>query len=235
MCVNGIVDMPAYRTPTSRQDRAFALVAVAAVHAGLLLLLLSEHQRKARAEPPVETALIEIDDAPTPPPPATAPRQRQVEGAAGKTAKPTEVVAPPARLPAPSPVAAAPTAGNDASPASGAASAGNGTGAGGSGTGAGGGGTAAQWISGGLRDSDYPPNALRERLGGTVSIRFTVLTSGRIADCRVVRSSGNGSLDSTTCRLLTERLRFRPATNAVGQPIESRLGSDYTWGVRVRR
>lgn len=234
MCVAWVVAMPAYRAPTSRRDRMLALAAVAAVHAGLLALLLSEHQRKTRSAEPAETALIEISQPPRPNVETVARTRRQAEGAAGRRAEPSEVVAPRAELPAPSPIAAAPVAGSGASPNSGAASAGNGSGAGASGRGTGGGGTIAQWISGGVRDSDYPSDALRERLGGTVSVRFTVLTTGRIADCRVVRSSGNGSLDSTTCRLLTERLRFRPATDADGQPVESRLGSDFTWGVRVR-
>ena len=231
MCVAGIVAMPAYRATTSGRDRTVALIAVVAVHAGLLALLLTQHQRETGVAEPAETALIVISE----PPQAPKARPRQAGGAAGKRAEPSEVVAPPSKLPAPSPVAAPPVAGAGASLASGAASAGTGTGAGGSGTGAGGGGSSAQWISGGLRDSDYPRDALRERLGGTVSVRFRVLTTGRIADCGVTRSSGNGSLDSTTCRLLTERLRFRPATDAAGQPVESRLGSDFTWGVRVRR
>lgn len=134
---------------------------------------------------------------------------------------------------------AAPVAGTGASPNAGAAAAGTGPGAGGAGTGrggggSGGGGSAAQWVSGGLLDSDYPRAALRDRLGGTVSVRFTVLVNGRIANCRVVGSSGSSLLDATTCRLLTKRLRFRPAMDGSGQPIETDLGSDYTWGIRFR-
>jgi protein TonB len=83
-------------------------------------------------------------------------------------------------------------------------------------------------------NADYPRTALREGATGTVGVRFTVLTSGRIANCRVVRSSGSGTLDDTTCRLLTQRLRFRPATDGAGRPIASELGSDYTWGIRQR-
>jgi protein TonB len=70
---------------------------------------------------------------------------------------------------------------------------------------------------------------------GTVRVRFTVLTTGRIANCRVVGSSGSNVLDDVTCRLLTQRLRFRPATDGSGRPIESELGSDYTWGINIRR
>ena len=83
-------------------------------------------------------------------------------------------------------------------------------------------------------NSDYPLEALRDRATGRVSIQFTVLTSGRIAFCRITRSSGSRALDETTCRLLTSRLRFRPATDNLGRPIESELGSDFTWGIRQR-
>ena len=65
-----------------------------------------------------------------------------------------------------------------------------------------------------------------------VSVRFTVTTSGEIANCRIARSSGSNVLDNATCRLLIRRLRFRPATDGNGGPVATEIGSDYTWGVR---
>jgi protein TonB len=184
--------------------------------------------------------LIDISEPPPPPPEAQAGKAREEEGTAGKKAEPTEVVAPkpPVELPTNPPLPAAPIAGSGTSSNAGAANVGTGPGAGGSGTGRGGGaggGAPAQWVSGGLQNSDYPRDALRSRLTGRVSVRFTVLTNGRISNCRVVASSGSPLLDATTCRLLTERLRFRPARNSAGAPIESEIGSDYTWGINFRR
>lgn len=232
--------MPSYRADPSRPDRAKAIAAVAAVYAvviGAMLLVRTDTvPREIDAAPPV---LIEIED-PSPPPPEPSPdHARDEEGASGKKDEPTPVVVPAPRIVLPNnpPIAAAPVAGAGTSPNAGAATAGTGPGAGGSGAGrggggSGGGGSPAQWVSGELKDSDYPRSVLRERIGGTVSVRFDVLASGRIADCRVVRSSGNDLLDSTTCKLLTERLRFRPATDGTGRPIQTELGSDYTWGIR---
>jgi len=232
-----------YRASPSRADRAKAAVAVAATYAviiGAVLLIPAGSPLRLGEQDP--TVLIDVNDLPEPqPPPEEEPgKVEEDEGTAGKKAELTEVVAPEPKLPAKSPVAAAPVAGAGSASAAGAATAGTGPGAGGSGIGrggggAGGGGSPAQWISGGLVKSDYPSQALRDRLQGRVSVRFTVLTDGRIANCRVVASSGSPMLDATTCRLLTQRLRFRPARDSAGVPIETELGSDYTWGINFRR
>ena len=234
-----------YRASPSGADRTKAVVAVVAIYAliigAVLLIPAGSPLRLGEQEP---TVLVDVNEIPEPqPPPEEQPgKAKEEEGASGKKAEPTEVVVPTPEqvVPAKSPVAAAPVAGTGAASTAGAADAGTGPGAGGSGTGSGGGGTGgggspAQWISGGLQNSDYPRAALHDRLQGRVSVRFTVLTSGRIANCRITASSGSPMLDATTCRLLTQRLRFRPATNSAGAPIQSELGSDYTWGINFRR
>lgn len=232
--------MSSYRTIPSRGDRGKAIAAVLLIHAAIGAMLLASPTRLAPPEQPPDTVLIDIPPEPPPPPPEQpeAARPKEEEGEAGKKAEPTPVVAPKPKLKPVTPIPAAPVAGQGSASTAGAATAGTGTGAGGQGSGRGGGGSggsSAQWLSGGLRDSDYPREALGARLGGTVSVRFTVQPSGRISDCRAVRSSGSALLDSTTCRLLTQRLRFRPATDGNGRPIASTMGSDYTWGVRDRR
>ena len=234
-----------YRATPSGADRTKAAVAVVAIYAliiGAVLLIPAGSPLRLGEDQP--TALIDINEIPEPqPPPEERPgKAKEEEGASGRKAEPTEVAVPEPKqvVPAKSPVAAAPVAGAGAESTAGAANAGTGPGAGGSGTGSGGGGTGgggspAQWISGGLQNSDYPRAALHDRLQGRVSVRFTVLTSGRIANCRITASSGSPLLDATTCRLLTRRLRFRPATTNSGIPIQSELGSDYTWGINFRR
>ena len=237
--------MPSYRADPTRPDKAKAITGVIAVYAiiiGAALLMPADSPLRLGTQDP--TVLIDINELPEPQsPPETQPgKAEKEEGAAGKKADPTPVVTPKPRIevPAKSPVVAAPVAGTGAASTAGASTAGTGPGAGGSGTGrggggSGGGGSPARWVSGGLENSDYPRAALRNRLQGRVSVRFTVLTSGRIANCRITASSGSPLLDATTCRLLTERLRFRPATNSAGVPIQSELGSDYTWGINFRR
>lgn len=182
--------------------------------------------------------------------PAPAPTETERESgkasAANKTAKAAPVFAPKAKVipPDPPPVAAAPKpgAGSDASagatptpgPGSGAGGQGDGTGAGGLGNGTGGG-TRAAWRSGTIRDNDYPKDASRAKVGGEVEVRFTIQPTGRVTGCRVSRSSGDASLDAVTCRLIEERFRFRPATNAAGAPIASQYGWRQSWWLERRR
>jgi protein TonB len=68
-----------------------------------------------------------------------------------------------------------------------------------------------------------------------VGIGFRVRTDGRVDRCTVVRSSGYALLDDLTCRLVTARYRFRPATDASGAAVESSLQTSFTWGTRRRR
>lgn len=222
-----------------------ALIAVAAVGLGLASGLDLDVVRKAG-----EAITAIAIPAPPPPREETAPSKTPSEKASGKAsaanrhAKAAAVAAPPPKLPpvAP-PVAAAPRPGEgnapsagaapDPGPGSGAGGRGDGTGAGGSGNGSGGG-TKAVWRSGTIRDRDYPPEARRARIGGEVEVRFTIEASGRVSRCRISRSSGDASLDETTCRLIEERFRFKPATNAAGEPVASQYGWRQTWWLERR-
>ena len=191
---------------------------------------------------------------PNPPPPEpTVPAPTAGEKASGKAsaankhAKAAPVAAPKPRFPPvkPPPVAAAPQPGSgsdssagaasEAGPGSGAGGSGDGTGAGGSGSGTGGGGGKAVLLSGRITDRDYPREASRDRKGGEVEVRFTIQPSGRVSQCRVTRSSGDASLDGTTCRLIEERFRFRPATNAAGEAVASQYGWRQSWWLERRR
>ncbi|MEO5494767.1 MAG: energy transducer TonB [Sphingomonas sp.] len=75
---------------------------------------------------------------------------------------------------------------------------------------------------------NYPPAAIRAGAQGRVVARLSVGTDGRVTDCQVTASSGNGDLDSTTCRIAKSRVRFTPAQDASGSPI----ASTYTLPVR---
>lgn len=89
----------------------------------------------------------------------------------------------------------------------------------------------ARWLGGGLTDGDN----MDGQLVGTVGIRFVVEPKGSISNCRAERSSGDPRLDQLTCQLLTERLRFDPATNAQGKVVPSEVRTTTTWGRRDQR
>lgn len=76
---------------------------------------------------------------------------------------------------------------------------------------------------------DYPAAALRDAAQGPVGVELDVSPDGRVAACRVVRSSGSASLDSATCRILRSRARYQPARDAQGALVPDRDTATITW------
>ena len=80
----------------------------------------------------------------------------------------------------------------------------------------------AQSAKGDLRSlfsaDDYPAAAQSSGAEGTVQATLTIGSDGRVVSCNVTRSSGNSSLDSTTCNILRRRAKFTPARDSNGQP-----------------
>lgn len=244
--------MSAY-APSTR-DRLPGAIAALTVQAALLWALITG--LAVSFGTPLGTALDVFAVALPPPPPEPKKVEqrpspsRRPEGEASPPnlrSRATDIAAPPIVIPVPSPVIAAPQPlfGNDAStgsadiagPGTGAGGIGNGLGSGGDGDGDGGGGgggagdgeTPPRFRSGRIRDSDFP-DALRETTGGgTVGVRYTVLTTGRVANCRITRSSGVSLLDQTTCRLIVERFRFRPSLDAAGHPVQADIVENHEW------
>jgi protein TonB len=233
--------MASYRANPSRPDRAKAIAAVVVVHAAVAVLILTSPGTVSIIAESEPTVLIDIKQPPSPPPPPLQPkadRAKEEEGAAGKKAEPTPIVAPKPRIvvPAKPPVIAAPIAGTGASPNAGAAAAGTGPGAGGSGSGRGGGGSGdysgfspARLIRN-VRPNDYRELAAGRLTGFTALVAILVQADGSPTQCRVVRSSGDSSIDSGLCPILTKRLRFRPAQDNLGRPIPYSLQYVATWG-----
>jgi protein TonB len=224
--------------PAANPDRIKALGGVAVVHVGLAAIILSGlsvHQVAQTVERLKTFDIVERPPPPQPPPPRPASsRAKEEEGAAGKKALPTPVVAPQPKIIVPykPPVTAARIAATGSAATSGASTAGSGTGAGGSGSGRGGGGngdfsgyTPAQRISR-IPNREYRLLvAASGRRSGTVGITLKVNTDGSPSNCRVVRSSGLGSVDSLMCSLALRYVRFRPARDAQGRPV----AQDVTW------
>ena len=77
-------------------------------------------------------------------------------------------------------------------------------------------------VGGGInnaRDYPTPPGGRQARVGTEVIVRVTVGTDGRASNCSVFRPSPDAEADRITCRLVVERLRFRPATDSAGNPV----------------
>lgn len=243
-------------------DRVRSIGLAALIHAALgyaLLTGLGVTPKPVELARPL--VLLDVEDPPEPEPPAIpmlpepAPkpteRAADPEGAAAPPAlknTPTPVVAPApvVKLPVPPPLPAAPIAGTGTAPNPGAAPVdgpgtgrggeGEGLGAGrsGNGTGGGGGGGVAEgpsYVSGDIQLSDAPRGL---DLGRTrfVAFRLLIGRDGRILDCRIARSSGLPILDRATCAAARRRLRFRPARDTAGRPVEDWSLGDFTWSYR---
>lgn len=231
-----------YRAEPSRPDQAKAIVGVAAIYAAIvaaaLLMPPNSPLRMGESNP---TVLINIKPMPEPePPPLEEPgKAAEEEGAAGKKAEPTPVVAPKPRIkvPAKPPVAAAPIAGTGSATTAGVSTTGTGPGAGGSGTGRGGGGSGGGGgIGSGARllggnSARLPSSLLRvfATQEGYGHLWLTISERGRVSTCSVMQTTGDGQVDQALCSLMLRRSRWAPARDRQGRPIATQIRYTATW------
>lgn len=76
---------------------------------------------------------------------------------------------------------------------------------------------------------DYPDAARQAGKEGSVRFTLQVDATGAPAGCTVAQSSGDMSLDEATCRLITQRARFTPATDAKGKPVAGSYTNTVRW------
>lgn len=228
--------MSSYRGTADAPDKAKAIAAVIAVHVVLAAAILSGLNVRIVSHAVEQLKTFDILQPPPPPskPPPPTPRParaRLEEGAAGKKAEPSPVVAPAPRIPAQSPLPAAPVAGTGSGSTAGAATSGTGTGAGGAGTGPGGGGgefTPARRITK-IPDREYRRLASTGLPNGSVGVTIKVDVDGSVSNCRISRSSGNASADSLMCELTLRYIRFNPARDPGGRAVAQDVTFNPNW------
>jgi protein TonB len=238
-----------YRTDLKTKDKGGAIAAVIAVHAALLVMLLSLSGHMAVPRPQDVLRVFDVNEVPPPPSqPITKPqpqKPKETEGAASPKnikSNATDVVAPRPEfsMPVPVPIKATqtPNTGVEATqgasdlvgPGTGAGGTGTGTGSGasGSGTGEGGGGGAVSpphLATPVLRGRDFPREMLDQwPRGATVFLRLRVEPKGFVSECNVDRGTGIAAIDSQICNVAHDRLRFRPALNKAGKPVAGWFG-----------
>ena len=84
-------------------------------------------------------------------------------------------------------------------------------------------------LQGLFRGGDYPENAIRADEEGSVTVRLTVGTNGRVSNCNVASSSGSRALDRATCQILQSRARFTPARDSRGNPTTDTVTQRIRW------
>lgn len=216
-----------------RRVKLGVIVLVALLHVAAILALIRAFAPDFTAqavETITRTLTVTITAPPPPPEPQVEPKPAGAAGEAGKKAVPREVKAEKpkveiAKVPAPraASTGSADTSGaRDSGSGTGAGGTGSGTGSGAGGNGQGGGASKPVHISGRIdKASDFPiPADGREvRIGKAVILALTISPEGRATGCRIYKSSGLPDTDEVTCRLAKERLRFKPALNAAGEPV----------------
>ena len=232
--------MSARRSLETNADRAKAAAAAVAVNLflGLALITGLALRDERRREEMLETFDVALSP---PPPPAIEEKtaenaKRDPQGAPGRKAEPSPVVALPSPIPRPTPVIAAPTPGAGNAASSGNSDRGTGPGAGGTGTGTGGGGSGAGGIGsearllGGNR-SRLPSRMLRDipQSGGYAHLLLTVGAAGRVTGCEVLTSSGFEVIDQALCGVMIRNSRWQPARDRAGQPLTVKVRYTATW------
>ena len=171
----------------------------------------------------------------------TAPEEPNPEpdegaaGDAGKEATPKPENAPKNRIkpdkpmPQASSTGAADTSGaRDTGQGTGASGEGSGTGSGAGGGGMGGGLASAPSVKSGevnsAKDFPVPEGGRATRFGKSVTVVFTVGTDGLARNCSVARTGVDAQTTARACPLVIEKVRFNPARNRAGDPVEARYG-----------
>jgi periplasmic protein TonB len=85
----------------------------------------------------------------------------------------------------------------------------------------------ARWIT----NDDYPSRALRDGSEGLAGYRLIVGSGGRVSSCEITASTGNRLLDETTCRLISSRARFDPATDENGARVVGSYSGTVRWQI----
>ena len=90
------------------------------------------------------------------------------------------------------------------------------------------------WIT----SDDYPAMAMRADLQGTVAYTLTVNVNGRVQSCEMTKNENPTimtsvndvpELNQATCRTITRRARFIPATDAEGRPLLANYSGRVRW------
>jgi protein TonB len=87
--------------------------------------------------------------------------------------------------------------------------------------------SSSNWIT----NNDSPRRALVDEAEGSASYRLVIGTNGRVSSCELTSPTGNRALDDATCRLITSRARFEPATDETGSKVMGIYAGSVRWDI----
>jgi protein TonB len=79
--------------------------------------------------------------------------------------------------------------------------------------------------------SDYPSEALRNGTEGDTAVRVAVAADGTVTDCTIAKSSGDISLDDSSCRAIRANARFSPALDGDRHPVAGEWSTVIHWEI----
>ena len=227
---------------TARSTRLGVVVLVVVLHVAALLGLIRAFAPDFTAQVTrtvLSTFSVTVVTPPPAPQPSKEPEPAGAAAEAGKKAVAREVKADKPKVDiakTPAPKAASTGSANssgakDAGAGTGAGGQGSGTGSGTGGTGTGGGLTRkVEKIAGEINSAkDYPRDTRDLRKDDYVIIAITVSAEGKPTACRIHRPSKDAQANAITCTLAIQRFRFKPATDAQGNPVASTYGWRQRW------
>ena len=83
--------------------------------------------------------------------------------------------------------------------------------------------------------TDYPMKAFEKKAEGVTRFELLIAPDGKIADCKILSSSGNAELDKTTCYLTRKRAEFHPAIGPNGAAVWGVFRSQALWALPEHR
>ncbi|MDT8757595.1 energy transducer TonB [Sphingomonas psychrotolerans] len=81
------------------------------------------------------------------------------------------------------------------------------------------------WVT----NNDYPANAIRENLYGTLHFTLTIDVTGKPDGCHITWTSGFAELDQYSCAIFLKRASFYPARDDTGKPVRGTFSSTFRW------
>jgi len=87
-----------------------------------------------------------------------------------------------------------------------------------------------------ISPDDYPAEARARHEQGVVGVILDITPNGRVAACKILKSSGSAVLDSWTCRIVQRRARLTPARDAgTGRPVAGQYADVVRWDLASAR
>lgn len=82
--------------------------------------------------------------------------------------------------------------------------------------------------------NDYPSRDLREGNQGLARFLLTIGTNGKVEACTITQSTGFRGLDEATCKYVSRRASFKPATDGNGAKVAGSYAGSVRWLIPER-